>query len=60
MKALCGSEEVFDTYSASILSNYSTETFIFKGKEVGSVKHTERLPSAIKENMYYLLTLFSV
>ena len=53
MKALCGSEEVFDTYSSSILSNYSTETFVFKGKEVGSVKHAERLPSAIKENMYY-------
>ena len=38
MQALCGSEVSVGAPSFSILSTYSKEVFVFKGKEFGSVK----------------------
>ena len=52
MQALCGSELSFDVPSFSILSTYSKEMFVFKGKEFGSVKVVNQSIPIITRNMY--------
>lgn len=55
MQALCGSEVTFRAPSFSILSTYSKEVFVFKGKEFGSVKVINQSIPIINRNMYSCL-----